>query len=805
MRKTGVLSGIAAAVLAMASIGVVTASAATAAPPATVKAAAPVPNGSWTTYHHDNAHTGFDSSAPASSGAVTGWVSGAMDETVYAEPLVYNGIVYAATLNNSVYAFDQATGATIWHEWIRAPESSGWSCGNVSPQGILGTPVIDTAAGRIYVATLGSDDVYRLEALSLTTGTWLGATTITTPVATFNWRIEQERGALALANGYVYVPFGGRAGDCGAYHGFVFAVPTSLGTVTHSYTTPGQGAGFWAAGGVVVDDSTGKVFETSGNGTASGCNQGPIQTGHQSGVPVYENDAVVRLSSTLAHEDAFIPDDWHDNWCINDQDLGSATPVLISSTLAFQSGKWGSGFLVNPQALGGLNGQLYPSRTLPYTEVNVCTGLNSDANFGSYAYAAPRVYLGCGGHGLVALTVNTSSPSFSQAWNATGFTAGPPIVAGGIVWAVDTNGGGLYGFDAATGTQVFHSGALSVTHFTTPTEAGSQVFVGSGNTIHEFTLIGCRAATLSASPVGAAGTGTTVTLTASASGAQCTTPQFRFLVNGAVVQAYSTTNTFSWTTTGARGTYHLEVDAKRTGSLASYESYALLTYTLRGCTAAALGASPPSPGAPGATITLTASATCPATPTYRFLVGPTVVQPYGTTNTFGWNTTGLAYGTYNLEVDVRDQGATAGYEAWTIIHYTLAPCSSAGLSSNKASPQNTGSTMVLTASASCPGTPEYRFLVGGSVQQAYGTTNTFTWNSAGKAAGTYSLEVDVRNQGSSAGYEAWRIINFTLVGCGSAGLTTDRPSPQSSGTTIVLTATASCPGTPEYRFLVNGA
>jgi P2-related tail formation protein len=201
---------------------------------------------------------------------------------------------------------------------------------------------------------------------------------------------------------------------------------------------------------------------------------------------------------------------------------------------------------------------------------------------------------------------------------------------------------------------------------------------------------------------------------------------------------------------------------------------------------------------------LTASATCPGTPTYRFLVGSTVVQAYSTTNTFSWNTTGLGYGTYNVEVDVRDQGASAGYEAWAIIRYSLTPCSSAGLMTDKSSPQGTGAnTIVLTATASCLGTPEYRFLVNGAIVQAYGTTNTFSWNTSGRPAGTYSLEVDVRNQGSTLGYETYAIRSFTLAGCTAATLSATPSGSAKTGTTVTLTATATCPGTPEYRFLVG--
>ncbi|TMC97305.1 MAG: hypothetical protein E6J05_12195, partial [Chloroflexi bacterium] len=66
--------------------------------------AAPVANGAWTVYHRDDGHTGFDSTLPAVTGATTGWVSSTLDGNIFAEPLVYNGIVYAATMNNSVYA-----------------------------------------------------------------------------------------------------------------------------------------------------------------------------------------------------------------------------------------------------------------------------------------------------------------------------------------------------------------------------------------------------------------------------------------------------------------------------------------------------------------------------------------------------------------------------------------------------------------------------------------------------------------------------------------------------------------------------
>lgn len=397
-----------------------------------------------------------------------------------------------------MYALNQTDGSVVWSHHFYVPESrpngtpGGWVCGNATPQGILGTPVVDPSTNRIYSVTLsGVDDLYRLEGLNLATGLSEITTIITTKALTgFDWTIQQQRGALAVFNGTVYVPFGGRAGDCGSYHGWVFAVPTNGMPTTSHYITPGVGPGFWAAGGVVVDDSTGKVFVTSGNGTGSGCDA------NSNGTPVFENDAVVRLSSTLAHEDSFVPLDWQSDWCGNDQDLGSAAPLLISPSLMFQAGKWGTGFLVNPANLGGMDGQLFPPPSpQPYVEADVCFGNNSDASFASFAYAAPFVYVECEGRGLVALHLNVAAPSFSPCdatcaapdWHAGGSTTfGPPIVAAGAVWAASNSG--LYAYRAGTGVLIYHSASFGINRFVTPAEAGGQIFVPSGNVIRQFVM-----------------------------------------------------------------------------------------------------------------------------------------------------------------------------------------------------------------------------------------------------------------------------------------------------------------------------
>src|ERR1700680_3993061 len=95
--------------------------------------AAVTTNGAWTTYHHDDGHTGYDPAAPAITSVQAGWVSPVLDGEVFAEPLVFNGIVYAATLNDTVYALNQSDGTVLWSKNVGGPQMSGWSCSTLTP------------------------------------------------------------------------------------------------------------------------------------------------------------------------------------------------------------------------------------------------------------------------------------------------------------------------------------------------------------------------------------------------------------------------------------------------------------------------------------------------------------------------------------------------------------------------------------------------------------------------------------------------------------------------------------------------
>src|SRR5260370_36229258 len=79
-----------------------------------------------------------------------------------------------------------------------------------------------------------------------------------------------QRGALSLRQGTVYVPFGGRFGDCGSYHGQVVGASASDPNAPFLvYTTPARRAGIWAPGGIAITDD-GTLYGAIGNGDADG-------------------------------------------------------------------------------------------------------------------------------------------------------------------------------------------------------------------------------------------------------------------------------------------------------------------------------------------------------------------------------------------------------------------------------------------------------------------------------------------------------------------------------------------------------
>lgn len=415
----------------------------------------------WTTYHGNNARTGYEQVANFTS-VTRDWNSTPLDGIVFAEPLVYAGEVFVATENNSVYALSAQTGNIVWHTNLGEPVNSTPAagilpCGDIYPvSGITGTPVIDPSTGILYVVSYrGVTVTHVLSAINLTTGAVLWQRGADPPGSVVT--AQQERSALSLANGMVYVPYGGLAGDCAQYWGWVVGIPAN-GTgsmVVYKVPTTREG-GIWAPSGLAID-SSGNVYAATGNGAS---------------ITTYDHgDSVIKLSPTLTEEGYFAPT----NWSVlnqNDADVGSLGPAIVGPNLLFQIGKEGVGYILNASQLGGIGGQMYSS--------SIC-----DESFGGTAFSSPLIFVPCI-NGLVILQLGNAN--FTQKLLITGLNAGPPTVTDGIVWTIDSNTGLLYGFSTSNGHQDYTFSLGPVEHFTSSAAGDGRLFVAATNIVESFSL-----------------------------------------------------------------------------------------------------------------------------------------------------------------------------------------------------------------------------------------------------------------------------------------------------------------------------
>ncbi|MFL6487729.1 MAG: PQQ-binding-like beta-propeller repeat protein [Nitrososphaera sp.] len=355
----------------------------------------------------------------------------------------------------------------------------------------------------------------------------------------------EEAGTVAGGGGsgsgvIVYVPFGGLYGDCGQYHGWMVGAPIpylSLNSSNSSAKSTGidnggieesnqqlspmsfqvptrREAGIWAPSGPAIDQN-GSILVATGNGAS--------KTDFDFG------NSVIKLSPNLQKViDWFAPGNWA-KLSDSDTDLGSVGPSILGDSntsdqdmnrthymnnvsTIFQVGKEGIGYLLRGDKLGGNNGQIFSAP--------VC----EKGGYGGTAFAAPYLFVPCR-DGLVALYLqsataadsnNSATPtasegianesitskidnstdhrvdnnysSFTVRWTGPSFNAGPPIIAGGLVWSVNINKGQLVAFDQATGKILFQQSLGDVAHFSTPSSSHGKIFIAASNKIFSFAM-----------------------------------------------------------------------------------------------------------------------------------------------------------------------------------------------------------------------------------------------------------------------------------------------------------------------------
>jgi polyvinyl alcohol dehydrogenase (cytochrome) len=427
-----------------------------ATPAAQPSTARPSPTGSpaalaatdWTTYHRDAARTGAAPASPAAGRLSIAWRRH-LDGAVYGQPLVVGGLVIAATEGDTVYGLDRATGQVRWHVHLGTPVPlSALPCGNIDPLGITGTPVYDPATRLVYAVAETTGFRHVLAAITVPAGKLAFTRDVPTPDG--NPRYDQQRAALALDRGRVYVAFGGLLGDCGPYQGSINGVPASGQGPIVSYKVPtAREAGMWAAGGPVVGPD-GTIYVSAGNGAATA-------------PPFDGSDSVTALTPALRRTGIFAPTTWAaDN--AGDRDLGSTAPGLLASGLILADGKSGTGYLLNSSHLTGVDSQV--------AQAPVC------AAFGGMATTVTTVYVPCISGGMAA--VNTAGNKIKVLWRGPGGAQGSPVLGGGAVWVPDWNAGVLYELDPGTG-HVRHQIKLgsALPHFASPSLSGPLALIGT--------------------------------------------------------------------------------------------------------------------------------------------------------------------------------------------------------------------------------------------------------------------------------------------------------------------------------------
>jgi outer membrane protein assembly factor BamB len=324
------------------------------------------------TYHYDAARTGWNAAertltpaSVASSRFGLLWETpqldsaGAVPPRLFATPLYVHdlempgpgaprarrAVIFAASTTGYAYAIDARPaagtppGAILWRRQLTArPCMRG-------TYGVLGTPVIDRRAQRLYVAYCDETDLWHATALDLGTGEPAAGWPVTLTGATVNvpgvrrngdTRFPDklpylQRSALNLSpdGSRLYVTFGGEPTP-----GWVLSIDTARPRVASAFsatakTEEGVG-GMWGAGGPAVDRD-GQLYVSTGSSVLNTL-AGMGVAGVFPDSPHNWGQSVIRLADSMRDGLTLTGTYTPFNYCqvgARDMDLGSSTPVLV--------------------------------------------------------------------------------------------------------------------------------------------------------------------------------------------------------------------------------------------------------------------------------------------------------------------------------------------------------------------------------------------------------------------------------------------------------------------------------------------
>ena len=457
------------------------------------------------------------------------------DGAVFAQPLYLSqlviggsphNVVFIVTEHDSAYAYDSDTGALLWRVSLTLSGetvSDDRSCDQISPEiGATATPVIDRAAGAMYVVAMSKDKAgayhQRLHALDVTSGVELfggprevqasyptagGGTT------TFDAGAYKERAGLLLLNGEIYTSWTSHCDD-NPYTGWILAYDQKSLLQTRVFNiapnSDGLGPSIWMNGAAPAADSDGNIYLLSANGVF----ETSLDPNGFPNAQDYGNSflKITTANHTLAVADYFTM--WNEvSESAADLDLGGSGALLLPDLsdgdgvvrhLAVGAGKDGNIYVVDRDSLGKFN----PTQNLIWQELDsaVPHGMWSTA-----AYFNGQLYLGDRDAPLKAFTISAAKLSATpgaQTSVSFGYPGAMPVVSAngsqhGIVWTSEVKSPGiLHAFDANNlATELYNSGQAANgrdsygagNRYVPPTVADGKVFMAGKTGVGVFGLL----------------------------------------------------------------------------------------------------------------------------------------------------------------------------------------------------------------------------------------------------------------------------------------------------------------------------
>jgi hypothetical protein len=443
---------------------------------------------------------------------------------VYAQPLYIEdgpcgrAMIIAATESNNVYALDAMDGSIIWQRNVGPPVPlNDLPCpAKFDIMGITGTPIVDLASRALFLDAMttpdgGATKQHLILSLNVDTGDinpgWPVDVEATANYngLSFTADIQQQRPALSIVGGTLYVGYGSMRDGC-QWHGWLVGVPIATpASVTAWAAGSDAGAGggaIWGVGGIASDGKN--PFVTTGNtfGTNGNWDGGEAVIRFQPG-PIFSGDPA----------DYWVPTNWLslDNV---DSDLGASGPLLVDvpgatpAHLIVAMGKDRKASLVNRDNLGGISNPITSAQVASSTILQAAVTYRTNQG----TYVALRAN-NDGNTVLNAFRITATNPpaiDIPGGWNVTRASGGcgSPFVTSTdgndnmIVWVVGTEdhqtGGDqrLHGYDGDTGAVIYSGGGpnemMAGTHYysTTGIVARGRIYVAGDNKVYAFSVPG---------------------------------------------------------------------------------------------------------------------------------------------------------------------------------------------------------------------------------------------------------------------------------------------------------------------------